>query len=103
MLRRLRLALWALILALFVTAAPGFFVYAQEDGASLREAERSVVRIVMLHLGADDQPVAVMAGSGFVVAPGKIVTNNHVIEAPVETTRSLNFVVFVLFFGFVCF
>jgi len=93
MLRRLRLALWALILALFVTAAPGITAYAQEDGASLREAERSVVRIVVLHLGADDQPVAVMAGSGFVVAPGKIVTNNHVIEAPVGTTRSLYFVV----------
>ncbi|MBS0297356.1 MAG: trypsin-like peptidase domain-containing protein [Proteobacteria bacterium] len=93
MLRRLKLALCALLLALFALAAPGMTAYAQEDGAALREAERSVVRIVVLHLGADDQPVAVMAGSGFVVAPGKIVTNNHVVEAPVGAVRTLYFVV----------
>jgi serine protease Do len=59
----------------------------------LREAERSVVRIVVLHLGADDAPVAVTAGSGFVVAPGKVVTNNHVVDPPVGTVRSVLYVI----------
>ncbi|HWE44403.1 MAG TPA: serine protease [Caulobacteraceae bacterium] len=95
MLRGLRTALIVLALAclgagLSVTARPAF---AQDQGLGLREAERSVVRIMVLHLDANDQPIALVGGSGFVVAPGKIVTNNHVVTPVEGSVRQLYYVV----------
>jgi serine protease Do len=46
----------------------------------LREAERSVVRVVTVSFDQLDTPVALETGSGFVVAPGKVVTNRHVVQ-----------------------
>jgi len=68
---------------------------AQADGggAELREAERSVVRVLVVHYNDDGQVVAVVGGTGFVVAPGKIVTNNHVIAQIEGAVRSAYYVV----------
>jgi hypothetical protein len=94
MLRILKTALFLLLLACFCAGPVGpRAARAQDAGLSLREAERSVVRIMVLHLGQDDQPIALVGGSGFVVAPGKVVTNYHVVQAPEGTTRSLYYVV----------
>ena len=66
---------------------------ADGGGTELREAERSVVRVLGVHYNDDGQVVAVVGGTGFVVAPGKIVTNNHVIAKPEGVSRSVYYVV----------
>ena len=95
MLRGLQTALIILVLAL-LGAAPAVrpaLAQGQDSGLGLREAERSVVRIMVLHLDANDQPIALVGGSGFVVAPGKIVTNNHVVTPVEGSVRQLYYVV----------
>jgi hypothetical protein len=53
---------------------------AQDQGIDpIRQAERSVVRVVTVSLDVLGNPVGLDTGSGFVVAPGKVVTNHHVI------------------------
>ncbi len=66
---------------------------ADGGGQELREAERSVVRVIGVHYNDEGQVVAVVGGTGFVVAPGKIVTNNHVIAVPEGVSRSVYYVV----------
>ena len=94
MLRGLRTALVVLVLAC-LGAAPAAVrpAFSQDQGLGLREAERSVVRIMVLQLDANDQPIAVVGGSGFVVAPGKIVTNNHVVQPVEGAVKQLYYVV----------
>ena len=75
LLRRLALAV-IVVLAIQVAGA----AHAQSDAIDpIRQAERSVVRVVTVSLDAAGNPVALDTGSGFVVAPGKVVTNHHVI------------------------
>jgi len=47
--------------------------------SALEAAERSVVRIISLSFDAEGQLVDARAGSGFFVAPGEVITNNHVV------------------------
>jgi len=62
------------LLAVTLAAAP-----AQADPADIAAASRSVVRVVLA--ARDGNKVAFVGhGSGFVVAPDKIVTNAHVVE-----------------------
>ena len=94
---RLNAWLFGLLCLAFCIAplGPGGLPTARADGggAELREAERAVVRVLGVHYNAEGQVVAVVGGTGFVVAPGKIVTNNHVI-APIEgASRSVYYVV----------
>jgi len=49
--------------------------------SALEAAERSVVRIISLSFDAEGQLVDARAGSGFFVAPGEVITNNHVVAA----------------------
>ena len=59
----------------------------------LRDAERSVVRVVTVSLDAVGQPVALETGSGFVVAPGRVVTNHHVVQGSAEAIAVETFVI----------
>ncbi len=45
----------------------------------VESTERSVVRILTLSFGADGELSGVSEGSGFVVSPGSVVTNDHVV------------------------
>jgi serine protease Do len=49
-------------------------------GDPLREAERSVVRVITVSYDAKGAPIAIDTGSGFVVARGLVVTNRHVVQ-----------------------
>lgn len=51
------------------------------QAAALRDVERSTVRVFVLLADDSGQLVGLSTGSGFVVAPGKVVTNHHVIAA----------------------
>ncbi|WP_373491916.1 trypsin-like peptidase domain-containing protein [Parasphingorhabdus sp.] len=68
------------ILALFLLVTAVLFTGpAQADPADISAASRSVVRVVLA--AKDGNKVAFVGhGSGFVVAPDKIVTNAHVVE-----------------------
>ncbi len=59
----------------------------------LRQAERSVVRVVTVSFDANDTPIGMETGSGFVVAPGKVVTNQHVVTGTSGATRVGVFVI----------
>ncbi len=73
MIRPVLIALYVLIATLVVTGP------AQADPADISAASRSVVRVVLA--AKDGSKVAFVGhGSGFVVAPDKIVTNAHVVE-----------------------
>ena len=75
MMRLLTLA--AALLALFLPAA------AQADPADIDAAARGVVRVVII--GTDGQEVfPVSHGTGFAVAPRKIVTNAHVVREALQ-------------------
>lgn len=61
---------------------------------ALRASEQSVVRVLVVYRGYGGVPLdAVGMGSGFVVAPGYIVTNYHVIETPPEATSAEIYIV----------
>lgn len=56
---------------------------------ALQTAEQSVVRVLVVYRGFGGVPLeSVGMGSGFVVAPGYIVTNYHVVEAPAEASSA---------------
>jgi S1-C subfamily serine protease len=59
----------------------------------LKDAERSVVRVVTVSLDSMGDPVAMETGSGFVVAPGRVVTNHHVIEGSNQAVEIETFVI----------
>ena len=71
----------------------GLQARADDGGSELRQAERAVVRVLGVHFDEAGQVVAVVGGTGFVVAPGKIVTNNHVVVPPAGVSRSVYYVV----------
>ena len=56
---------------------------------ALKTAEVSVVRVLVVYRGFGGTPLdTVGMGSGFVVAPGYIVTNYHVVEVPPEASSA---------------
>ncbi len=56
---------------------------------ALKVAEQSVVRVLVVYRGYGGTPLdTVGMGSGFVVAPGYIVTNYHVVEVPPEASSA---------------
>lgn len=59
----------------------------------LKQAERSVVRVVTVSLDAVGQPVALETGSGFAVAPGLVVTNRHVVLGAPQASQVETFVI----------
>jgi S1-C subfamily serine protease len=59
----------------------------------IRQAERSVVRVVTVSVDELGNPVALDTGSGFVVAPGKVVTNHHVVQGAATAARVQIFVI----------
>ena len=66
---------------------------AQDTPDALRTAERSVVRVVTVSLDATGQPIGLDTGSGFAVAPGKVVTNNHVVQGTAQAAEVDTFVI----------
>lgn len=61
---------------------------------ALKASEQSVVRVLVVYRGYGGVPLdAVGMGSGFVVAPGYIVTNFHVVEAPPEASSAEIYIV----------
>jgi hypothetical protein len=59
----------------------------------LRDAERSVVRVVTVSLDAVGTPIALDTGSGFAVAPGLVVTNRHMVQGSAEAVQTETFVI----------
>lgn len=56
---------------------------------ALQAAEKSVVRVLVVYRGYGGTPLdSVGMGSGFVVAPGYIITNYHVVEVPAEASSA---------------
>ncbi|HUZ12148.1 MAG TPA: serine protease [Caulobacteraceae bacterium] len=75
------------LIAGWIALAPPARAQAAANADPLGQAERSVVRVVTVSLDATNSPIALETGSGFVVAPGKVVTNHHVVEgAPAAAT-----------------
>jgi S1-C subfamily serine protease len=63
------------------------------DNDPLRDAERSVVRVVTVSLDNTGQPIDLDTGSGFVVAPGEVVTNHHVVAGAAQAAEVDTFVI----------
>jgi hypothetical protein len=74
--RRARLSLPALLALLLALIAPGA---ARADTQDIAAASRSVVRVALVATDGDSA-YFVGHGSGVVVAPGKVLTNAHVVE-----------------------
>ncbi|MGA9659464.1 MAG: trypsin-like peptidase domain-containing protein [Asticcacaulis sp.] len=56
---------------------------------ALKTAEQSVVRVLVVYRGYGGVPLdTVGMGSGFIVAPGYIITNYHVVEVPPEASSA---------------
>jgi S1-C subfamily serine protease len=67
---------------------------AQDDANdALRTAERSVVRVVTVSLDASGQPIGLDTGSGFAVAAGQVVTNDHVVQGSAQAAEVDIFVI----------
>jgi serine protease Do len=74
-------------------AAPPAQASAADTPDALRDAERSVVRVVTVSLDALGEPVALETGSGFAVAPGLVVTNHHVVQGSAQAVEIDTFVI----------
>ena len=70
----------AFVAAMGVIAAPMGSRAEQSAPFRVSDAEKSVVRVVVLLFDANNQFLAASVGSGFVVAPERVMTNHHVIE-----------------------
>ena len=82
----------ALAIGVWLFLAP--VTVAQNDTPdALREAERSVVRVVTVSLDTSGQPIGLDTGSGFAVAPGKVVTNHHVVQGVAQAAEVDTFVI----------
>lgn len=89
-LRRAALCAVTMAAGLGLTSA----AFGQGDGRDpLRDAERSVVRVVTVSLDATGEPVALETGSGFAVAPGLVVTNRHVVQGSTQGVEIETFVI----------
>ncbi|MBX3480669.1 MAG: trypsin-like peptidase domain-containing protein [Caulobacter sp.] len=75
--RHLRTTLTALLL-LFVASFAGL-ARAQDSGQALRETEKSTFRVIVLLYDSNDNYMGAVTGTAFMVAPGKAVTNHHVV------------------------
>jgi V8-like Glu-specific endopeptidase len=73
-----RLGIW--LLAMLVLIAP----VAPARADDISAAGRSVVRVVVVTFGEDGEVAGFGHGSGFAVAPNRIVTNAHVVAAAAE-------------------
>jgi serine protease Do len=74
--------IWAAGVAVAATLLALTAAFAQPPDP-LQNAERSVVRVVTVSLGANGEPISLETGSGFAAAPGVVVTNRHMaIGAP---------------------
>lgn len=69
-----------LILVLLLLLSPIVSAPARADASDISAASRSVVRVIVYSSAEGQQSIASI-GSGVVVAPDKIVTNAHVVEA----------------------
>jgi hypothetical protein len=81
----------ALLAAPVAAPTPAPAPAAQND--SIQSAERSVVRVVTVSLDAVGQPIGMDTGSGFVVAPGLVVTNHHMVVGSAQAVTSETFVI----------
>ena len=73
---------WAAFVA-FIGALLALSAAFAQTPDPLQNAERSVVRVVTVSLGANGEPISLETGSGFAAAPGVVVTNRHMaIGAP---------------------
>lgn len=89
-----RWALWLVVLLVWGGAAPVYASSQTDEEAALADAKRSVVRVTVLK--RTDEGVSLSYGSGFVVSPGVIVTNYHVVESALgEGGMSPNAVILV--------
>ena len=84
--------LGALCFALLLSFARGALA-ADAPADPIHQAERSVVRVVTVSFDELDNPVALETGSGFVVAPGKVVTNRHVVQGAALASKVEIFVI----------
>jgi S1-C subfamily serine protease len=78
---------WSPILVAFLAALLLAGSPARADDISA--AGRSVVRVIVIPLGLDGEPVGMGFGSGFAVAPNRIVTNAHVVNAADEAVAKV--------------
>jgi hypothetical protein len=89
---------WALLLAalVFLAALVPATTWAQaapqDPDQALRSAERGTVRVIALYLDEYGDVADVSIGSGFVVSPGRVVSNAHVVSKDDEVA-SMVFVV----------
>ena len=67
-------------LTIALTVLPAAYSGSQTTLDPLTQAERSVVRILTVSIGSDGKVIDSDLGSGFIVAPGKVVTNDHVVK-----------------------
>ena len=60
---------------------------AQSSADPIATAEKSVVRIVAISLDTNGEGAAVSLGSGFVIAPGEVLTDHHVVAGSAGATE----------------
>ncbi|MGB5077190.1 MAG: serine protease [Sphingorhabdus sp.] len=80
-----------IILALLLLLSPLVVSRSWGDARDIGAASRSVVRVAVFS-SAEGQRTLVSYGSGVVVAPGKVVTNAHVVE-PARFDESISFTI----------